>query len=97
MNKEEILNLSREEQRKLLYTTSSELLDMLSYSSYADVKQDVARHTYVSSDTLRRMYFDDNLAYKFLIPANPNTPEDVLLQNKAERFYLLKPHLQLAH
>jgi hypothetical protein len=98
MNKEEILSLSDKEQMQLLNTASQELLDTLSYSSSLDVVRSVARHMYTSAETLRRMYYEDNrLNYRYLTLKNPNAPEDILLHHKAERFYLLRPHLKLAH
>jgi hypothetical protein len=97
MNKKEILSLSEEKQRQLLNTTSTELLDILSYSSSIDIKRDVARHPNTTAETIRRLYFEDNLWYKYIAKANPNAPEDIFIHHKAERFYLLKPHLKLAH
>ena len=98
MNKEEILSLSDKEQMQLLNTASAELLDILSYSSSLDIKKSVARHMYTSAETLRRMYFEDNrLNHRYLALKNPNAPEDILIHHKAERFYLLRPHLELAH
>lgn len=98
MNKEEILALSEKEQIQLLNTKSSELLDILSYSSSIDVVRGVTRHMYTSAETLRRLYFEDNrLNYRYLTLSNINAPEDILIHHQAERFYLLKPHLELAH
>jgi hypothetical protein len=99
MNKEEILSLSGEEQRQLLMnTTSTELLDILSHSSSLDIKIDVARHPNTTAETLRRLYFEDDLLCRHIVAkTNPNTPKDILIHHKAERFYLLKPHLKLAH
>jgi sensor histidine kinase regulating citrate/malate metabolism len=98
MTKEEILSLSDEEQIQLLNTASQELLDILSHSSSLDVVRSVANHMYTSTETLRRMYYEDNrLNYRYLTLNNPNAPEDILLHHKAERFYLLRPHLELAH
>lgn len=98
MNKEKILSLSEKKQRQLLMnTTSTELLDALSYSSSIDIKRDVARHPNTTAETIRRLYFEGNLWYKHVAKANPNAPEDILIHHKAERFYLLKPHLKLAH
>lgn len=98
MNKEEILSLSEKEQIQLLNTKSSELLDILSYSSSLYVVSCVASHMYTSAETLQRLYYEDNhFHYKYLALKNPNAPDDILLHHKAERFYLLKPHLELAH
>lgn len=98
MNKEEILSLSDKEQIQLLNTASQELLDILSYSSSIDIKRRVAIHMYTSAETLRRLYYEDNrLNYRYITLKNPNAPEDILLHHKAERFYLLRPHLELAH
>lgn len=97
MNKEEILSLSDKEQMQLLMTASPEMLDILSYSSSIDIKRSVARHMYTSAETLRRMYFEDNrLNYRYITLKNENAPEDILIHHKAERFYLLKPNLELA-
>ncbi len=98
MNKEEILSLSEKEQIQLLGTRSSELLDVLSYSSSNDVVRGVTRHMYTSAETLRRMYFEDkSLNYRYLTLSNINAPEVILIHHQAERFYLLKPLLKLAH
>lgn len=98
MNKEEILSLSEEEQIQLLNTKSSELLDILSDSSSIEIRRSVASHMYTSAETLQRLYYEDNhFDYKYLTLKNPNAPDDILLHHKAERFYLLKPHLELAH
>lgn len=97
MNKEEILSLSVKEQMQLLNTASQELLDILSYSSSLDVVRSVARHMYTSAETLRRMYFKDrHFDCKYLTLKNLNAPEDILIHHNAERFYLLRPHLELA-
>jgi hypothetical protein len=100
MNKEEILSLSEEEQIQLLNTKSSELLDILSDSSSIEIRRSVAVHMYTSAETLRKMYYVDTPGYghyRYMTLRNINAPEDILVHHQAERLYLTKPLLRLAH
>lgn len=100
MNKEEILSLSEEEQIQLLNTKSSELLDILSDSSSIEIRKSVAAHMYTSEETLRKLYYVDTPGYRYyryMTVRNRSAPEDILIHHQAERFYLTKPLLKLAH
>lgn len=97
MNKEEILSLSEKEQMQLLYTTSTEVLDILADSSSYDIRRSVAGHNYTSAETLRKLYHDYMHTCRYTTLMNRNAPEDILIHHKAEIFYVSKPLLQLAH
>lgn len=100
MNKEEILSLSEEEQMQLLNAASAELLDILSDSSSIEIRRSVAAHMYTSVETLRKLYYVDTPGYgyyRYMSLRNINAPEDILIHHQAERLYLTKPLLKLAH
>ena len=66
MTKEEILSLPENEQYHLSWSKNPKILDALSHSRYKKVKRQVSMNPFTEPNTLRKLYFDDDLSYRHL-------------------------------
>ena len=97
MNKEEILSLSLHQQQGLaVITDSPEVLDVLADLKDYTLRTYVASNVYVSVETLWKLYYEEPYIIDY-IAANPNAPEELVLEWNAEKWVCKKPLLQLAH
>ena len=93
MTKEEILSLPLYKQRELAVVTDSpKVLDILADPKNFTLKVFVASNVYVSVETLWKLYYEDNVLIGYII-ANPNAPEELVLEWNAEKWFIRKPLL----
>ena len=97
MTKEEILSLPLYKQQELVVVTDSpKVLDILADPKNFTLKVFVASNVYVSVETLWKLYYEDNVLIGYII-ANPNAPEELVLEWNAEQWFIRKPLLKLVH
>lgn len=97
MNKEEILSLSIHQQQGLaVLTDSPKILDILADVKDYTMRTYIASNVNVSVETLWKLYYEDKVLIGYII-ANPNAPEELVLEWNAEKWFIIKPLLKLAH
>ena len=97
MTKEEILSLALHQQQGLaVLTDSPKVLDILADLKDYTLRTYIASNVYVSVETLWKLYYEEPYIIDY-IAANPNAPEELVLEWNAEKWSIHKPLLQLAH
>lgn len=97
MTKEEILSLALHQQQGLaVLTDSPKVLDVLADLKDYTLRTYVASNVYVSVETLWKLHYEEPYIIGY-IAANPNAPEELVLEWNAEQWFIRKPLLQLAH
>lgn len=95
MTKEEILSLPLTQQQGLaVLTDSPEVLDVLADLKDYILKTYVASNVYVSVETLWKLYYEEKPFITGYIIANPNAPEELVLEWNAEKWVCKKPLLK---
>lgn len=94
MTEEEILSLPENEQYQLVWSRNPKILEALSHSLYKKVRREVSMNPFTEPNTLRKLYFDDDLAYKYMTLKNVNAPEDIHINHNAERFFLRRQNIK---
>ena len=93
MSKEEILSLAKE---LAILTDSPKVLDILADLKDYTLRTYIASNVYVSVETLWKLYYEEPYIIDY-IAANPNAPEELVLEWNAEKWSIHKPLLKLAH
>ena len=97
MTKEEILSLALHQQQGLaVLTDSPKVLDILADLKDYTLRTYIASNVYVSVETLWKLYYEEPYIIDY-IAANPNAPEELVLEWNAEQWFISKPLLKLAH
>ena len=97
MTKEEILSLPLTQQQGLaVLMDSPKVLDILADLKDYTLRTYIASNVYVSVETLWKLYYEEPYIIDY-IAANPNAPEELVLEWNAEQWYIHKPLLKLAH
>lgn len=96
MTKEEILSLTLQQQGLVVLTDSPKVLDILADLKDYTLRTYIASNVYVSVETLWKLYYEEPYIIDY-IAANPNAPEELVLEWNAEKWYIRKPLLKLAH
>ena len=97
MTKEEILSLPLTQQQGLVVLTDSpKVLDILADLKDYTLRTYIASNVYVSVETLWKLYYEEPYIIDY-IAANPNAPEELVLEWNAEKWSIHKPLLKLAH
>ena len=97
MTKEEILSLALHHQKQLaILTDSPKVLDILADLKDYTLRTYIASNVYVSVETLCKLYYEEPYIIDY-IAANPNAPEELVLEWNAEKWSIHKPLLKLAH
>jgi hypothetical protein len=94
MNKEEILSLALHQQQGLaILTDSPKILDILADVKDHTMRTYIASNVYVSVETLWKLYYEEPYKPYILncIIANPNAPEELVLEWNAKKWVRKKP------
>ena len=97
MTKEEILSLPLTQQQGLaVLTDSPKILDILADVKDYTMRTYIASNVNVSVETLWKLYYEEPYIIDY-IAANPNAPEELVLEWNAMKWFTIKPLLKLVH